>query len=339
MVVPVRVDPTGRCGPTKRQAGDGWRRTSRGLYVPDTVPPTPAQRVVEAGVLVPSGSAVTGWASLCWRGGRWSTGTRADGSPVPVDVVGESRIRAQPLLVVREERLGEGDRELVDGLSVATAAHAVCFAMRYAGCLDDAVEALDMAYADDLVDPGEVRAWIDSHPGRRGIQRAREAWALGDENLWSPREVLLQLRWERWSGVRPLSNRPVFDLDGNHLGTPDLLDPVAGVAGEYEGKVHLETKQRRGDLGKEQRLRDAGLEVFAVVAGDLGPRGDLHGRLRGAYARAGRIPASDRRWTLEAPRWWQSTTTVAERRELTVTEREIWLPHLRAAAARRVFAG
>ena len=39
---------------------------------------------------------------------------------------------------------------------------------------------------------------------------------------------------------RPLCNVPVFDRFGQHIGTPDLLDPVAGVVGEYDGALHLE---------------------------------------------------------------------------------------------------
>lgn len=34
-------------------------------------------------------------------------------------------------------------------------------------------------------------------------------------------------------------NPPVFDLEGRHLLTPDLLDVDHGVSGEYDGAVHL----------------------------------------------------------------------------------------------------
>lgn len=36
---------------------------------------------------------------------------------------------------------------------------------------------------------------------------------------------------------RPLVNRPVFDLEENFLGMPDLLDPEAGLATEFDGKA------------------------------------------------------------------------------------------------------
>ena len=72
VVAPVPADPSGQAGPTRRQAaGPGWRRSSRGLYVPAHVTETPEQRVVEvAATFRTSGLAVTGWAALRWRGSR-----------------------------------------------------------------------------------------------------------------------------------------------------------------------------------------------------------------------------------------------------------------------------
>ena len=46
-------------------------------------------------------------------------------------------------------------------------------------------------------------------------------------------------------------NRPVFDLHGRHVGTPDLLDVEAGVYGEYDSELHLDGKRRLKDLTRE----------------------------------------------------------------------------------------
>ena len=332
VTLPVRVDPTGRLGPTRHQAtGPGWRRSSRGLYVPSDVPLTAAQRTAEVGVLLRSPrAAVTGWAGLAWRGARWVSGSRSDGSPRPVDVVADAHLlRPQALFRLSQERHSHGDAELVDGLRLATAAACVCFAMRYADSLADAVETLDMAYRADLVSPPELSAWLGAHPHRHGRAQAHEALQLGDENVWSPREVHARLAWQRASGVRPLTNRPVFDLAGRHVATPDLIDPVTGVCGEYDGDHHLTRAQRRRDLAREQRLRDHGLEPFTVVAGELGT--PLAERLEAATARAARTAVAERRWTLEPPTWWVPTVTVEQRRALTPIERDIWLGAGRSA--------
>ncbi len=55
----------------------------------------------------------------------------------------------------------------------------------------------------------------------------------------------MRMIWVVDAGLpRPLCNMPIFDRHGRHIGTPDLLDPVAGVVGEYDGALHLAGEQR-----------------------------------------------------------------------------------------------
>lgn len=328
VVVPVRCDPAGLAGPRRREAaGAAWRRTSRGFYVPAEVEESPVQRVAEAGVLVPRRTAVTGWGALCWLGAEWFTGTRPDGSHLPVPLAGARRtLREQPLLHLCEERIDRHEIDVVDGLRVTSAVRSVLFEVRYAASLVEAVVALDMAYAADLVTPEEVGGWVEDHSSYTGIGQARRAVGLADENSWSPQETRMRLRWLDLELGAPLANRPVFDLRGRHLATPDLVDPVAGVAGEYDGAAHLDTDRRRTDLGRDDRLRGAGLETFAVVAGEMRAGGAFEPRLRAAYSRAGERDAP-RGWTLDPPSWWRETTTVAARRALP--------EHLRGRLLRR----
>jgi hypothetical protein len=328
LVVPVRVDPEGVDGPTRGAAvGPGWRRTSQGLYVPAAVEPAPAQRVLEAGILVPPVGAVTGWGGLCWNGGTWFSGLAGDGcTPVPVPVAMPRRsIRPQPLMQLCEERFSLRETSVVDGVRVTSAVRSTAFAMRYAPGLIAAVVALDMACFHDLVSIAEVSAWVDEHPSYTGIEQARDALPLADENAWSPAEVGLRLDWPGAGVV--LTNRPVFDLDGRHLGTPDVIDPVAGVLGEYDGALHLTGSRRAKDLRREERFRTHGLEQVTQVAADVRDPGPYVERVRSAYARAARRPASDRRWTLVLPPWWPPTFTVAQRRSLDAGARAIWLRH------------
>lgn len=328
---PVRVDPSGAAGPTRHDTTTArWRRSSRGLFVPSEVVRTPAQRVAEAAAAITSDRvAVTGWAALCWRGSRWATGVRRDGSLWPVDLVADSQaVRAQPGVRLRQERTDPGTVEVVDGLRLTSAASAVCFAMRYAQSLADAVEVLDMAYRADLVTPAEVASWLAEHPARRGVPQARDALRLGDENAWSPQETHARLAWERVTGTRPLTNRPVFDLAGRHVATPDLLDPASGVCGEYDGDHHLTREQRRRDLAREQRMLEHGLQPFVVVGGELGAT--FSARLTSALSRAS-SSTGPRRWTLAQPPWWVDTSTVEQRRALPGVEREIWLRSRRSA--------
>jgi hypothetical protein len=197
--------------------------------------------------------------------------------------------------------------------------------MRYAATIREAVRVLDMACYGDHVSLDEVGEWVAAHPSYTGIGQARLAMPLADENTWSPAEVDFRLDWTEAVGRRPLANQPLFDLEGHHLGTPDLVDPVTGVVGEYDGPVHLAASRRAVDLTREGRFRDHGLHPVTMVSTERRDQSAFHQRLRSAYAAAGRQPAEGRRWTLEPPLWWVPTRTVAQRRALTARDREIWL--------------
>lgn len=329
----MRTDPAGVRGPTRRQAaGPEWRRSSLGRYVPAGVELSPAQRVVEAGVLLPRGAAVTGWASLCWQGGRWFDGRGSDGRERPVVLACRTRgARPRELVAISEERVDPADLQQVDGLLVTSAVRSACFEARHASTLTEAVVALEMAYFDDLVSPDELSAWLAGSRTYGRVEQLQRALAVADENSWSPQETRMRGEWVATGLGVPLTNRPVFDLEGRHIGTPDLVDPVSGVLGEYEGAVHLTGRRRRRDLDREQAFREHGLEPVTAVSGDLGRPAGLHARLRSAYGRAARQPPGTRRWTLEQPAWWRPTETVVQRRALDGLARDIWLRHRRAS--------
>lgn len=324
VVTPVRVDPKGRVGPTKNQArGPSWRRSSHGLYVPASVDPSPVdQRVVEAAaVLQEDWGGVTGWAALAWMGASWFDGVPwGGGRPrlVPLAVGGNRWIRSQPRIATSEERLGPGDQMVVDGIRLTTAVRSVSFEMRYAPNVRDAAITLSMACFSDVVSIEEVAAHASTIPGWTGIPKEREAIPLAVENAWSPREVGMAHVWTLDAKLpRPLHNAPVFDLDGRLLGTPDLIDPVAGVIGEYDGGLHLAGSRRSKDVEREGRFRDHGLECVTMLAGDVADPSRFIRRLITAYERSSDLPASRRQWTVAMPDWWHDTTTVAARRALS----------------------
>ena len=292
------------------------------------------QRIVEAAALIPSsGGAVTGWAALCWLGGKWFNGSTPDQQQRPVDLAMWSDIRQQNGVAICEERLNPREVIDVDGLPVTIPVRSACFAMRYADSLREAVRAFDMAAYNDLVSLAEIEAYAGLAPrtglsGWTGIAQCRKALALGDENSWSPQEVGTRLVWELDAGLpRPLTNVPVFDLTGHHIGTPDLLDPVAGVTVEYDGSMHLEGARRARDVRREEAFRQVGLECLTVVAGDSASRPLLAGRMIAARERALWLPEEQRRWTIQPPAWWIPTLTVTQRRALSESQRARLLGH------------
>ena len=284
----------------------------------------PDQRVCEAAAVLPAYGGVTGWGALRWGGGSYFTGTTPGGRCRPVVVaVMHGEIRNQPGILVTSERLPPRDLTRHDGLAITTHVRSVCYEIRYARSDREAVVILDMAMMDDLVSLEEVAAYVLTLNGWIGVGRCRIALAFADENSWSPMET--QFRWI-WVVVaelpRPLCNRPVFDLEGRHVGTPDLIDVEAGLVGEYEGGLHLEGARRGVDLKKEAAYRRLGLEYVVMVAADqTSPETTIVPRLLEARGRARFEAESARAWTIEPPRWWTSTTTVAARRALSEEQR------------------
>jgi hypothetical protein len=292
------------------------------------------QRIVEAAAVIPpGGGAVTGWAALCWLGGTWFQGTNSAGEPLPVDLAVWSNIREQEGIALCRERLSPADVMEVDGLPITIPVRSVAFAMRYAANLREAVAVFDMAAFNDLVSKDELVTYAGLAPreglsGWTGMPVCRKSTGLGDENAWSPREVGTRLNWELDADLpRPLTNVPVFDLSGHHIGTPDLLDPVAGVAVEYDGAMHLEGARRAHDVRREEAFRQVGLECLTVLAGDSSNRPLLAGRMIAARERALWLPEDARRWTIQPPPWWIPTLTVAQRRALTESQRARLLRH------------
>lgn len=289
-------------------------RTSCGYYLPAALEPTleVEQRIVSAAWVALGVGAVTGWAALRWLGAKW-----LDEESVPI-AVPRTGLRAQAGLVVSAERVRDDEIVLVDGLAVTAALRSVTFAARHSAELAGAVDVLDRAAAADLVSLREVADVAAGLGGAVGVAQLRGAVRLAVENSWSPTETEMRLLWREIGLVDVLCNTPVFDRDGRHLGTPDLLDPRTGLVGEYDGAEHLRRERRERDIRREGAFRRAGLEYVEMVAGDRRDPADF---LRRTADAVGRSDPSRWRWTLAAPPWWRRTETVAQRRALSPRDR------------------
>lgn len=335
---PSHRDSRGDEGPTAWGTRSGaWRKVGHHLWLPAEVDSTvPCQRVVEAAAQLPSYGAVTGWAGLRWMGGAWFGGASATGElrDVPVAVSSGHRMRPRPGVRVSQEVVAPRNLMRCDGVRVTEPLWSVAYEMRKAVSDEAAVVAFDLAAFSDLVSIEELRAYVDTDlVARQGVERVRRVLPLLDENAWSPMEPVMQLCWQQQiQGIEVLMNRPVFDVRGRFVGTPDGIDDRAGVYVMYDGALHLAGAARHADVAKEAAYRHVGLEGVVMMAGDLADRAPFEQRLREAYARAARRPASDRRWSLETPAWWIDTTSVAARRALSAEQRRRLLAHRQRAA-------
>lgn len=308
LVAPCRLDPEGLRGPTRGQArGRAWRQTSAGRYVPACVDGgVIEQRILEQGCRLESWGAVTAWAALRWRGARFFEGVSLEREQLPVPlVVGPACLRPDPRVHVSHEQLAPHERERLEGIWVATAARALFDEVRRHGHPRQAVADIEMAAAAGLLTVAEFARYVGDRNAWTGVGLARDAVALAGFGCRSPQEVRMVLAWVLDAGLpRPLCNKPVFDLRGDLVAIPDLLDVEAGCIGEYQGADHKEGERHRRDVAREQRTRDVGLECFEVVGGDLQDRPLVVKRMQAARGRSRFLPESERQWTLEEPAWW-----------------------------------
>ena len=278
-------------------------------------------------MVVPADGAVTGWAALAWERVRWVDGCDTYGNELPVTILTPgSQARVQAGIDVSKERMLPRTRQLVDGVMLTDPHRSTAFEVRRAATPLAAVRWLDLVAASDLISLAEMTAYAETLGGWTGVDHLRQAISLADENVWSPSETDLRLTLKVRMGIAGVvSNRPVFDLDGRHIGTPDALDLERGMVAEYDGAVHLAGKQRAKDLRRESAFRRVGLEYVTMVAADRRDPADFIRRAHEARARAHRTPVADRRWTIDPPGWWTPTHTVEMRRALADWQRERYL--------------
>lgn len=311
LVRPSRIDSKGKAGPTRgAAAGPRWQKVGHGWFVPAEVDADVVeQRILNQAVRLPSGAGLTAWAALRWNGAAYFDGFAEGGRRrrrVPL-LLGARNLRSGTDVRISREQFPPWELEVVDRVPCAVIARALYDETRWSTSDRLATVAADMAVAAGLITLDGFRAYVESRPAWTGVDRARFAADHAIARSRSPQESRLRLVWTLDADLpAPLCNQPVFSLDGQLLGYPDLFDPIAGLVGEYDGAVHLELDRRSQDRAREERFRDYGLEYVAVVRGEMSRTSDMVRRLRSAYGRAPFTPENRRLWTLEEPAWFRS---------------------------------
>ncbi len=309
VVLPVRLDPSGRLGPTRSAArGERWRRTSHGWYVPSWVDRSlPEQRVAESVPHLALGGVVTGWGALRMWGANFLDGREPhDIGLWPVTLAQGWHAAPRPGGPgLRQHQLRVGPWSRVGGVPVHAAVPALVDEMRLAPDLAHAVVCADAARAARLVTSREMAHALADRAGWLGIAQARHAWWLSRDGVRSPPESRLRLVGHDAGLPALLVNVPVFSLCGQFLGYPDLLDPDAGLALEYDGAGHRSLSRQRSDNLREESLRAHGMEVLRVTSLDLVRPVALGRRLLDVRARCASRAPHTRAWTLHPPPGWR----------------------------------
>jgi hypothetical protein len=188
----------------------------------------------------------------------------------------------------------------VAGILCTTPERATYDAMCLAGELRASVRVLDMALAGEITSLTRMDGYLSGQS--RSSPLARAARALASERSLSPRETDLRLIWILDAGLPPpLANWPVVDLNGRLIGVPDLFDPDAGQAVEYDGAEHRGKYRHARDVDRESDFRDAGCEFTRVVGPNLSRPDRVVERLLAARSRAPFAVPAERLWRLGGP--------------------------------------
>jgi hypothetical protein len=287
--------------------------------------------VLEAPVLLPPDGAVTGWASARLHGATFLDGLLPDGrTELPVLLAVPPWRRPTDRVEVRFLRSALPASEVVIRQAVrCTIPERAAFdAMRTAPDVREATVALDMMMAAELTSVRRVRAYVADKDGWEGVDKTRGALDLANEHSRSPNEVRMRNTWELDAGLpRPLVNQHVWDLSGRLLGIADLLDPEAGVVGEFDGADHRGARRHSQDEDRAAQFRRHLLEMFRVTGPDIPDRAKVVARMRGARELAKWLPPGQRPWTIIQPPGWDLGPTLDElldERDAVRAENERW---------------
>ena len=318
LVRPVPIDPAGGTGPTRgKTRGKKWRNTTHGLYVPSGVDPTiPEQRVLEMSMLLPKGGAVTGWGACRLWLANFFDGLLPDGAterPVLLAMGPREHRRKRSGVTFSYDRLEPSEVVMRFGIPCARQQRALFDEMRTVANLREAVVAMDMMAAAQVTSIARTSEYLCSRERWNGVPQVRAALSLASEHSASPNETRMRLIWELDAKLpHPLANRPVFDLSGRLLGIADLLDPVAGVVGEFDGADHRGALRHSSDVDREAGFRDHDLEFFRVTGPDIPDRARVARRMLSSRSRAKWAPERHRLWTIEPPPGWEAELTLDE---------------------------
>ena len=172
-------------------------------------------------------------------------------------------------LIVRRDTLDPTDRVVRRGHTLTSPAR-TDFDLARRLDVDTAVEAVDALYQATSLTRDQLCAYLDLHPGVRGVRRAREVIELSDEGAESVWETRTRLAIIRAGLRRPKSQVRIYNEHGRFVARVDLCWPEYRVVVEYDGDQHFDAAARNKDVERWNAIEVAGYRVIRVKARQLG---------------------------------------------------------------------
>jgi len=126
-----------------------------------------------------------------------------------------------------------------------------------------------MRRQDPILFRGDLEGALVLADGRRGVRRARQAFALAREGTDSPMETLVRLALVGAGLPCPLVNHPLVRPGRAEPYFLDMAYPDALVAIEHDGAYHGTPEQMRRDQTRRRWIEDRGWRLITATAADL----------------------------------------------------------------------
>lgn len=226
----------------------------------------------------PSGAVLCGWAAAVLHGvpAEFLDGT-LDGTrlaPVDLSVPDNAGSYDTGGLRPRRSRVPAVHRTEVDGALVTSPERTALDLARWAPFEARRLAMLDLSFRFGLIAPESFGEFLDPLGGLHRIGRVRDLVPLMSEHAESLPESEMRYHWVRVGLPAPLVNQPIHDRFGQFVGRPDLFEEESGLAGEYQGYVHLLDKAPEHDRARFERFGAMNMTVVDIWKSDGGQVGD-----------------------------------------------------------------
>lgn len=206
-----------------------FRRLHPDVYFPKFQQVTLHDRIVGAWLWSRRGAVIAGVAASALHGAEW---VDAD---IPIELL--SRKAPSPRgVIVRNERLGDDEASIIEGLTVTTAARTAFDLARHLP-RGEALARLDALARATQFCVDDVLGLAQRYPGARGLKQLRKLMPLVDRGAESLKESWLRLFLIDAGFPVPKTQIPVH-VNGRLFAVLDMGWEEFKVAAEYDGEVH-----------------------------------------------------------------------------------------------------
>jgi very-short-patch-repair endonuclease len=241
--------------------GDEWRHLFRDVWVHASVEDTLSTRVAAAKLVLGDGF-------LCGLTAAWIHGIDVQDRRGKLVWVGRptgSWRRPRAGCLIREISVASDDLQLIDGTPVTTPMRTAFDCARWLSRVEAAVVADALAHAGAIT-PAGFAAYVEDHPGLRGVVQARRVAGWVEPLTESPMESRLRMLLITSGLGVPIAQFEVRTPAGEFVARADFAYPERRVIVEYDGAQHWE--QRRADDRRRDAMRALGWTVLVASRSD-----------------------------------------------------------------------